>query len=114
MQESTRFCNYSNGKFGSELTFVYPAWWDEKDKFTQEWWKAMCVDTEKQYMVATQSLGFTAQQARGILTNDLKAEIYMTGFEDDWENFLELRATPLAHPDMQMIAYEIKNILKEL
>ena len=26
MQESTRFCNYSKGKFGEELTFVIPRW----------------------------------------------------------------------------------------
>jgi len=26
MNESTRYCNYSKGKFGSELTFVIPQW----------------------------------------------------------------------------------------
>ena len=26
MQESTRFCNYSKGKFNSELTFIIPQW----------------------------------------------------------------------------------------
>lgn len=26
MNESTRFCNYSKGKFGSELTFIIPEW----------------------------------------------------------------------------------------
>lgn len=26
MQESTRFCNYSKGKFNSELTFIIPEW----------------------------------------------------------------------------------------
>ena len=25
-QESTRYCNYSKGKFGSELTFIKPCW----------------------------------------------------------------------------------------
>ena len=27
-QESTRYCNYSRGKFGSELTFIIPPWTD--------------------------------------------------------------------------------------
>ena len=27
-QESTRYCNYSSGKFGSELTFIIPPWVD--------------------------------------------------------------------------------------
>ena len=30
-QESTRYCNYSKGKFGSELTFIEPCFWDIKD-----------------------------------------------------------------------------------
>lgn len=28
-QESTRYCNYSKNKFGSELTFIIPCWVDE-------------------------------------------------------------------------------------
>ena len=28
-QESTRYCNYSKGKFGSELTFIKPCFWEE-------------------------------------------------------------------------------------
>ena len=26
-QESTRYCNYSNDKFGNELTFIMPCFW---------------------------------------------------------------------------------------
>ena len=27
-QESTRYCNYSKGKFGSQITYIKPSWWD--------------------------------------------------------------------------------------
>lgn len=30
-QESTRYCNYSKDKFGSEVTFILPPWLDEND-----------------------------------------------------------------------------------
>ena len=32
-QESTRYCNYSKDKFGNELTFIKPSWYD-KDEHT--------------------------------------------------------------------------------
>ena len=31
-QESTRYCNYSNDKFGNELTFIKPCFWENKNK----------------------------------------------------------------------------------
>ena len=43
------------------------------------------------------------QQARQILSNALKTEVIMTGFEDDWERFFDLRykqSTGAVHPDM--------------
>lgn len=30
-QESTRYCNYTNEKFGKELTFIKPCFWEEDD-----------------------------------------------------------------------------------
>ncbi len=31
-QESTRYCNYSDGKFGCELTFIKPCFWSDSDE----------------------------------------------------------------------------------
>lgn len=39
-QESTRYCNYSNDKFGNELTFIRPNS-VKSDKFDMLWVKAM-------------------------------------------------------------------------
>lgn len=30
-QESTRYCNYTNEKFGNELCFIKPCFWTESD-----------------------------------------------------------------------------------
>ena len=41
-QESTRYCNYANDKFGNELTFIKPCFWDETTedgKAKMELWK---------------------------------------------------------------------------
>ena len=35
MQESTRFCNYSQSKFNSEITFIIPCWYSLKEGYYQ-------------------------------------------------------------------------------
>lgn len=54
--------------------------------------------------------GWKAESARDVLPNALKTEICVTGFEDDWEHFLDLRyyeKTGKPHPDMHKIAEAI-------
>lgn len=63
-----------------------------------------CIVNEEQYMNLLR-IGRTPQEARAVLSNALKTEIVMTGFEDDWKHFFELRTSVLAstgqpHPDM--------------
>lgn len=36
-QESTRYCNYADGKFGKELTFIKPCYWEEGSVVYSEW-----------------------------------------------------------------------------
>ena len=45
-----------------------------------------------------------ADLARGVLTNDTKTEVVVTGCVTAWERFLELRESAAAHPDIQIIA----------
>ena len=53
--------------------------------------------------------GLTPQLARGVLPNDIKTELIMTGFESDWEHFFTLRCAKDAHPEAQ----EVANMIKE-
>lgn len=39
-QESTRYCNYSKDKFGSEVTFILPPWLDENNPNLYRCWAA--------------------------------------------------------------------------
>ena len=40
-QESTRYCNYSNDKFGNELTFIKPCFWEENTHEYFTWCESM-------------------------------------------------------------------------
>lgn len=113
VQESTRFCNYSQGKFGEELTFVKPSWYDnEKDTLLKQLYDDTLYSCEQTYLAFIKG-GFKPQEARGILINDLKAEIYMTGFVSQWVEFFKLRTAINAHPDMRELITPLMRQFKE-
>lgn len=104
-QESTRYCNYSKGQFGGEITVVRPFWAEDSAPGYEAWYDA-CSVAESTYMDLME-YGWTPQQARSVLPNSLKTEIVMTGNYREWRHFFELRAcdkTGPAHPQMKQIA----------
>lgn len=110
-QESTRYCNYSNGKFGNEITVIEPCFWEENSPEYQMWKKA-CEFSETMYMDLLNE-GATPQQARSVLPNSLKTEIVVTMNVREWRHFLEMRWVGIAgapHPQMvelAKLAYDI-------
>lgn len=113
-QESTRYCNYKSG-----VTFVLPCWFpaefDERDyKGTQARWKTWkqevaiwfhTMDTCEKAYIRLLGIGWSPQQARGVLPNALKTEIVMTGNLREWRHFFTLRTAKTAHPQMQEVAH---------
>ena len=120
-QESTRYCNYSNNKFGGECTYIditHSMYLDTKMKnmseeelnaVYDEWVSAM-EDAEKHYMRMLE-LGATPQIARSVLPNSTKTEITITANYREWRNFFKLRVPKTAHPQMREVTIEL---LKEL
>ena len=53
------------------------------------------------------------QEARSILPNSLKTEIYVTMNLREWRHFLKLRTSKAAHPQMRQIAIMIYDIFAE-
>ena len=103
-QESTRYCNYSNGKFGNEITVIKPVFWEENDECYKVW-KDACEYAEKTYNKLTE-LKAPAQQARSVLPTEVKADIAMTTNLQEWRHVFELRACDLtgpAHPQMKEV-----------
>jgi thymidylate synthase (FAD) len=101
-QESTRYCNYTKGKFGGEITVIKPCFWDEDDeKF--KIWKQSIEQAEAAYNKLI-VLGASPQEARSVLPNSLKTELVMTMNLREWRHFFTLRTSKAAHPQMREIA----------
>ena len=102
--ESTRYCNYSSGKFNEEITFIEPCW--EMSTLERDIFISHLSDAESHYM-ALLNAGWKPQQARNILPLATKCDLVMTGFVDDWTHFFSLRArgiTGAPHPQAKELA----------
>lgn len=114
LAESTRYCNYSKDKFGSELTFIDPCWEiktaNERitPKGTHMSSDALefltALNEAEDHYLSLLAKGWTPQQARSVLPLSIKSELISCGFEDSWENFFKRRDAPDAHPMAQEIA----------
>ena len=125
-QESQRYCNYNKDKFGAQVTFIKPSWWDVATDSKEEFKEAL-LKAEDAYLKAVKAwderkpdkrfrTGFkgnplSPQMARMILPNATKTELIMTGFESDWEFFFKLRCSQAAHPDARYLANKLKSLI---
>ena len=116
-QESTRYCNYNQYRFGNDITYVDVAHGmktdpkvsklsaDLQQAIYQEWLDA-CADAEMHYMKMI-DLGASPQIARSVLNNSTKSELVITMNIREWRHFLKLRAlgtTGKPHPQMSEVA----------
>jgi thymidylate synthase (FAD) len=101
-QESTRYCNYSQDKFGNELTFI-----DIRPHLAnpeaRKVWETSIQQAEANYMELINQHGVPPQFARSILPNSLKTEIVTTANVREWRHIFKLRTSKAAHPQMREI-----------
>lgn len=105
-QESTRYCNYTQGKFGGELTFIEPSTWSSWTEDAKEIYLGELTRIEDAYFKLSAE-GLQPQQARAILPNSLKTEVIMSAYVDEWNHFFDVRSrgtTGAPHPDMKYVA----------
>lgn len=100
-QESTRYANYSNAKFGKEITVIRPCFWSDDSPAYAIWYESM-LQAERTYLTLIEQ-GSSAQHARSVLPNSLKTEIVVTCNLREWRHIFELRCAPSAHPQMREI-----------
>lgn len=134
MQEGQRYCNYAKDKFGNQLTYIIPVQctedipnntelkdnididnfvWAKNDngktlkvnKLTQGM-LYLFYDTEVHY-IGLINLGWKPQEVRAILPNATKTELYMCGFNDDWDHFFDLRDKTYVDPQMYDLAHSL-------
>ena len=124
-EQSTRYCNYSKGKFGGEVAVIIPEWCkglvagnsynleiaeicgesEGIEPLEQDFIKAACAAENfyMQYIVR----GWKPQQAREVLPLCTATEIIHTAFASDWRHFFDLRLfgkTGAPHPNMLHLA----------
>lgn len=111
-QESTRYCNYSQDKFGNELTFIKPAGIEAGSEAYALWEQAMR-SAERSYLEMLK-IGVAPENARSVLPNSLKTEFICTMNLREWRHFFALRTAPAAHPDMRAIAQPLQAEFRRL
>ena len=135
-EESTRYCNYSLGKFNNNITCCSPAWIPSyikelNAKDSQERLDTLIKEygTENEhawsdldyYLLALETCnycynnlilkGWKPQQAREVLPLATKSQLIHTAFVDDWKHFFALRVdgiSGLPHPNAALIAKPLK------
>ena len=110
MQESQRYVAYDKDKFGNELTFIKPAWKQPElgeDANETVLMNLLFSHIEDTYM-KLRALGLTPQQARTVLPNATKTELYMCGFDKDWEHFFDLRDKTHVDPQMYDLIHPLR------
>ncbi|AOY58885.1 FAD-dependent thymidylate synthase [Desulfococcus multivorans] len=100
-QESTRYANYANDRFGNEITVIRPFFWAEDSQAYQDWRSAMAY-AEKMYLKLVRE-GASPQEARSVLPNSLKTEVVMTANLREWKHVINLRCSRAAHPQIREI-----------
>lgn len=134
-QESTRYCNYMQDKFGNELTFIDPCFFSISDVakanvmnaspeelhidpyFTDDMkayrcWVDACKEAEIDYL-SMLVYGCSPQEARAVLPNSLKTEVVITANYREWRHILKLRTDKAAHPQMRELMVPLLKDLYE-
>lgn len=97
--------NYKDYKF----QIIYPHWLDNSSPETIYSFISAMDKCEDSY-TKLRMLGWKPEQAREVLPNATKTELYMCGFSSDWKDFFRLRDDKQhAHPQ----AYELAHPLHE-
>lgn len=99
--ESTRYCNYSKGKFGNEISVIKPCNIDENSGIYHTWLKAMN-DMERAYMQMAE-IGATPDQLRMILPHSTAASVILTANIREFRHIFNLRCAKAAHPSVRQI-----------
>lgn len=109
-QESTRYCNYSKGGFGGEITVIEPLYLAAGTNGWKQWAEA-CMSAERAYFELL-DWGYTPQEARAVLPTSLKTEVVMTADIREWRHFLRLRASTAAHPQIREVTLPLLHELQ--
>jgi thymidylate synthase (FAD) len=110
LQESQRYCRYSDAKFGSEITFIKPMFFEEGSQEYAMWREAM-EKTEALYLKLLETS--SPQAARTVLPNSCKTEIIVFANMLEWLHIFRLRTPRNAEPSMRELMIPLLDAMKE-
>ncbi|MFH2126388.1 MAG: FAD-dependent thymidylate synthase, partial [Pseudomonadota bacterium] len=110
-QESTRYANYAQERFGNQITVIKPMFWPEESEPYRRWQTAMA-QAEEAYLELLAG-GAKPHEARAVRPNSLKTEIVMTANLREWRHVLGLRSSKAAHPQIRQIMLPLMGELAE-
>lgn len=111
LQESQRYCNYSLGKFGQEVTFVRPVGIPLDTDEQREWIAAMRL-AEASYFRLVNSRLVTPQVARTVLPNSTKTEVIVYCNMVQWKHIFYMRTSPACDPSMLEVMVPLEEEFK--
>ena len=75
-----------------------------EDRTVANWIESLKKAESDYFYLLCDECGLKPEEARGVLPNDCKTDIVVTGFASDWKHFFSLRTANGAHPDMRELA----------
>jgi thymidylate synthase (FAD) len=109
LQESQRYCRYSEDKFEKQVTFIKPMFYREGSAEWQLWVDAM-LKTEEIYLQLLETS--SPQAARTVLPNSCKTEIIVFCNLVEWLHIFSLRTSTAAEPSMREIMVPLQDEMK--
>jgi len=110
LQESQRYCRYSQDKFGNQVTFIRPLFFVPGSAEYKLWQQAMEV-TEGLYLQLLETS--TPQAARTVLPNSCKTEIIVYCNLAEWKHIFRLRTSPAAEPSMREVMIPLETEIQK-
>ncbi len=110
LQESQRYCRYGEAKFGGQVVFIRPCFFEEGSEEYSLWKKAM-EQSESIYLDLLKTS--SPQAARTVLPNSCKTEIMVHCTLTEWLHILKLRVSKAADPSMREIMSMLLPALKD-
>lgn len=110
LQESQRYCRYADDKFGGEVSFIKPLFFEESTPEFDLWKKAMG-ETERIYLELLKTS--TPQAARTVLPNSCKTELIVYANLQEWRHIFNLRTSKAAEPSMREVMIPLHEELRK-
>jgi len=100
LQESQRYCRYSEDKFGGEVTFIQPMFF-AGDSPEYRLWRQVMEESEAAYLKLLETT--SPQAARTVLPNSCKTELVAYATLGQWRHIFRLRTSQAAEPSMREV-----------